>query len=330
MNYFEHHIGDYAQATYHLSFVEDAAYSRMIRKYYAEERPLPSDIKAVQRLVGARTKVERQAVSDMLDEFFHLESDGWHNKRCDAEIARYRDGEEEREEAKSNEKERQRRHREERKELFTRLRDARIIPKWDTPTTKLRELLSEATVTPPVTPPVTTPVTVTGMCMTPPVTPPVTPPNTATHTPVANTHTPVVNQLPHSVSLTQPASLDPPASSTRKGMVCGLLRKIGMSDAAPHYLTDQVWDSILSKRTDEEIVELAKAKMAARPGQRTGLKYLAPALLEDPTPIAINGQMQPRMTQHQRNQQAIASSLFGPQFRGPTEKLIQGEVVDER
>ena len=30
-----------------------------------------------------------------------------------------------------------------------------------------------------------------------------------------------------------------------------------MSDAAPHYLTDEVWASILSKRTDEEIVEVA-------------------------------------------------------------------------
>lgn len=91
MNYYEHHIGDYAQATAHLSYVEDAAYSRLIRKYYAEEKPLPADIKAVQRLVGARTKEERQAVADMLGEFFELESDGWHNKRCDAEIARYRD-----------------------------------------------------------------------------------------------------------------------------------------------------------------------------------------------------------------------------------------------
>lgn len=90
MNYYEHHIGDYAQATAHLSFVEDAAYSRLIRKYYAEEKPLPADLKAVQRLVGARTKEERQAVSDILDEFFELEADGWHNKRCDAEIARYR------------------------------------------------------------------------------------------------------------------------------------------------------------------------------------------------------------------------------------------------
>ena len=91
MNYYEHHLGDYAQATAHLSFVEDAAYSRCIRKYYADERPLPVNIHAVQRLVGARTREEREAVAVVLKEFFVLSEDGWHNKRCDEEIARYQD-----------------------------------------------------------------------------------------------------------------------------------------------------------------------------------------------------------------------------------------------
>lgn len=91
MNYYEHHIGDYAQATAHLTFVEDAAYSRLIRKYYAEERPLPPELTAVQRLVGARTREEKSAVETVLAEFFFLEADGWHNKRADAEIERYRE-----------------------------------------------------------------------------------------------------------------------------------------------------------------------------------------------------------------------------------------------
>ena len=86
MNYYEHHLGDYAEATGHLSFVEDAAYSRMIRKYYATEKPLPVEKISVQRLVGARTKEERDAVSSILDEFFVLKDDGWHNNRCDSEI----------------------------------------------------------------------------------------------------------------------------------------------------------------------------------------------------------------------------------------------------
>lgn len=91
MNYYEHHLGDYAQATAHLSLLEDAVYSRLIRKYYASEKPIPADVAAVQRLVGARSKEERAAVETVLNEFFELRDDGWHQARCDAEIARYQD-----------------------------------------------------------------------------------------------------------------------------------------------------------------------------------------------------------------------------------------------
>jgi uncharacterized protein YdaU (DUF1376 family) len=183
MNYFEHHIGDYAEATAHLSFVEDAAYSRLIRKYYAQEKPLPVELKSVQRLVAARTKEEKEAVESVLKEFFELQEDGWHNKRCDAEIERYREKVQESEAAKANEQERQRRHREERKSLFEQLRERGIVPKWDTPTSALRDMINSAPVT------VTghnghAPVTVTSQ----PVTPPVTPDNTATQTPNTKHH----------------------------------------------------------------------------------------------------------------------------------------------
>jgi hypothetical protein len=60
------------------------------------------------------------------------------------------------------------------------------------------------------------------------------------------------------------------------------LREAGLQDAAPGYLDDTTWSRILSLRTDDEIVEMAVAKAASRPGQRTGLKYLAPMLLEPP------------------------------------------------
>lgn len=88
---------------------------------------------------------------------------------------------------------------------------------------------------------------------------------------------------------------DDPPTPTRKGIVCGLLRSAGMADAAPHYLTDEAWEQILAKRTNEEIVEVARAKMAARPGQRTGLKYIAPALMDDPVqpPAASNARASP-------------------------------------
>jgi uncharacterized protein YdaU (DUF1376 family) len=91
VNYFEFHIGDYAQATQHLSMLEDAAYSRMLRWCYANERPLPFDIKQIERLVRAQSKPEREAVSNVLSEFFVQMDDGWHQDRVDREIARYQD-----------------------------------------------------------------------------------------------------------------------------------------------------------------------------------------------------------------------------------------------
>lgn len=91
MNFYEHHLGDYAEATAHLTFVEDAAYSRLIRKYYSKELPIPADLKAAQRLVGARSREEIEAVQAVLKEFFTLQADGWHNERCDQELERYLD-----------------------------------------------------------------------------------------------------------------------------------------------------------------------------------------------------------------------------------------------
>ena len=91
MNYYEHHIGDYAEATAHLTFIEDATYSRLIRKYYATEKPLPADVKIVQRLINARSKEEKNAVVSVLNEFFNLTDDGWRQERCDHEITRFKD-----------------------------------------------------------------------------------------------------------------------------------------------------------------------------------------------------------------------------------------------
>jgi uncharacterized protein YdaU (DUF1376 family) len=90
VNYIELHIGDYDKATAHLTGVEDGMYGRLVRRYYDTEKPLPADVKAIQRLVRARSRDERQAVETVLDEFFQLTSEGYRHGRCDEEIARYR------------------------------------------------------------------------------------------------------------------------------------------------------------------------------------------------------------------------------------------------
>lgn len=142
MNFYKHHIGDYAAATAHLTMVEDGAYRRLIGIYYRDEKPLPLEVPAVQRLAGARDELERAAVSVVLHEFFEQGEDGWHSKRCDREIAAFHELEEVSADRRANEAERQRRHRERRKELFESLRELGIVPPFDTQTSNLETWLS--------------------------------------------------------------------------------------------------------------------------------------------------------------------------------------------
>jgi uncharacterized protein YdaU (DUF1376 family) len=162
LNYYEHHIGDYAEATAHLSILEDGAYSRLLRKCYATERPLPADVNRVQRLVGARTDEECAAVEVVLHEFFELREDGWHQKRCDEAIAAYKAGEPERAVKRANENGRLKRHRVERADLFEVLHSDGQHPPWNTPMAELRALVKNvrpAIETPPETKPETPPAT---------------------------------------------------------------------------------------------------------------------------------------------------------------------------
>lgn len=91
MNYYEHHLGDYMRDTAHLSILEDGVYRRLLDAYYIKEAPIPTDAREACRLVRAQSKQERDAVQIVLREFFDEAADGWHHKRCDREIARFRD-----------------------------------------------------------------------------------------------------------------------------------------------------------------------------------------------------------------------------------------------
>lgn len=90
MNHYPHHIGDFNNATRHLTRVERSLYRDMIELYYDTEQPLNSDVNRIARRVLAHTEEEVQALRSVLEEFFTMEDDGWHNKRCDTEIAKYR------------------------------------------------------------------------------------------------------------------------------------------------------------------------------------------------------------------------------------------------
>ena len=170
--------------------IEDGAYSRMLRKYYARERPLPRELAEICDLVNAKTKSEIAAVEKVLKSFFTAADDGWHQARCDEEIERYREAEPEREAKRLNNKERKRRSRERRAQLFEELRAADIVPAWDTSIAELERLrgklnghaIGHA------------PVTRDGHTSVTPVTPLVTCDGTAIQTPLPTSQSPYPNK----------------------------------------------------------------------------------------------------------------------------------------
>jgi len=83
-NWYKRHIGDYMKDAGHLSLLEHGVYSRLLDVYYSREAPIPDDQAA--RLLGARSKEEREALSYVLQEFFTLVDGAWQQARCGREL----------------------------------------------------------------------------------------------------------------------------------------------------------------------------------------------------------------------------------------------------
>ena len=143
MNYYQHHIGDFNNATRHLERLERAIYREMIELYYDTEEPLTLDFKKLCHKLCARRDGEPEIVQSILDEFFIKTDQGWVHDRCERELESYRHRGDEAEERRQNEKERKRLYRERRKALFAELRLIGIVPKWDTTIEELERLLDQ-------------------------------------------------------------------------------------------------------------------------------------------------------------------------------------------
>lgn len=89
MKHYPHHIGDFNNATRHLTRVERSVYRDLLDLYYDTEKPLTLDRAALCRLVLARSEEESTAVEQVLNEFFYETPTGWFNERCEEEIAAY-------------------------------------------------------------------------------------------------------------------------------------------------------------------------------------------------------------------------------------------------
>ncbi len=85
MHYYLFNIGDYQSHTAHLDENEDLAYRRMLDWCYLHEKPLPTEIPDVARLIRMRTHSE--SIANVLREFFKLTESGWWSDRVGREIA---------------------------------------------------------------------------------------------------------------------------------------------------------------------------------------------------------------------------------------------------
>lgn len=72
MNYYKRHLGDYARKAGHLDMLEHGAYTLLLDAYYEREQPLT--FRESIRIARARSEPEKQAVQNVLDEFFQLDS----------------------------------------------------------------------------------------------------------------------------------------------------------------------------------------------------------------------------------------------------------------
>lgn len=89
MHFYQKNIGDFNNATRHLTRVERSLFSDAIELYYDTEKPLTSDFDRLCRLLLAHSTEEKAALRDVLNEFFTLTDDGYFNKRCNEEILKY-------------------------------------------------------------------------------------------------------------------------------------------------------------------------------------------------------------------------------------------------
>jgi len=85
MNWYKFHLGDYITQTAHLSDAEDLCYRRLLDLYYMTEKPLQANIE----WLAKRTRLDTDIVEFVVNDYFELREDGYHNNRCDEEIAKY-------------------------------------------------------------------------------------------------------------------------------------------------------------------------------------------------------------------------------------------------
>ena len=96
MHFYNFNINDFNASTRHLSHIERALYRDLIDMYYQNERPICDDFDNLCRKLIAKSDEEKQALQNVLNDFFvikKLKGDKalcWHHNRIDRELKKYK------------------------------------------------------------------------------------------------------------------------------------------------------------------------------------------------------------------------------------------------
>lgn len=89
MIYYSHHIGDYRRDTAHLSLLEHGVYRQLLDFYYLNEEPITLDHAKLMRSLCVRTAEEKEALANVLNDFFTKTENGYIQGKCDSVITKY-------------------------------------------------------------------------------------------------------------------------------------------------------------------------------------------------------------------------------------------------
>ena len=89
LHYYNHNIGDYRRDTAHLTLLEHGVYRQLLDQYYLDEAPIEKDLQKIHRFLSIKTEEEKNALTNVLQDFFMETEDGYVHKRCNDTIQEY-------------------------------------------------------------------------------------------------------------------------------------------------------------------------------------------------------------------------------------------------
>jgi len=89
MHYYQFNIADYRKDTGHLSLLEHGIYRSLLDTYYLNESPLSGDESILMRTHSIRLEDEKNAMRNVLADFFNLTKKGYTHKNCAEQIKKY-------------------------------------------------------------------------------------------------------------------------------------------------------------------------------------------------------------------------------------------------